>query len=137
MIIVSACLAGFNCRYDGKSHENEKIVALLTEGKAIPVCPEQLGGLPTPRNSAEIKNGIAVTKDGEDFTKEFVNGAEQVLKICKKYNCSKAILKAKSPSCGNGLIYNGNFENVLVKGDGITAKLLKNNGISVISEEEI
>lgn len=137
MIVVSACLAGFNCRYDGDNNENEKIVELVKKGEAIPVCPEQLGGLTTPRKPVELKEGSALTKDGEDLTEEFMNGANQVLDICKKYHCKKAILKAKSPSCGSGLIHNGNFEKAFVKGNGITAQLLKDNGIHVISENDI
>jgi uncharacterized protein YbbK (DUF523 family) len=134
MIIVSACLAGMNCNYKGKNCENETVAALVREGKAIPVCPEQLGGLTTPRAPAEIKNErIIITKEGTDVTEAFLIGAKEVLKICQKYNCKKAILKANSPSCGCGKIYDGNFNGSLVDGDGITAGLLIEHGIEVIA----
>ena len=134
MIIVSACLAGINCRFDGRNNENKEIVKLVNEGKAIPVCPEQLGGLSTPRKPCEIKNGRVINEDKEDVTEYFINGANKVLKICEKYNCKKAILKSKSPSCGSDKIFNGEFNGVSIDGDGITTMLLKENGIEVISE---
>jgi len=137
MIAVSSCLAGFNCRYDGSNKEDEKVVVLVKEGKAIPVCPEQLGGLTTPREVSEIVGGKVKTKSGIDVTSEFIKGANEVLKICEKYYCKKAILKSVSPSCGCGEIYNGKFNGVLIKGDGITTKLLKENGIEVISEKDL
>jgi uncharacterized protein YbbK (DUF523 family) len=110
------------------------VVNLVKEGKAIPVCHELLGGLTTPRPPAEIKNGRVFTKDGADVTEAFLRGAGEVLRICEKYNCSKAILKSKSPSCGCGKIAGGNFDGSLVDGDGMTAALLKEHGIEVISE---
>ena len=134
MIIVSACLAGINCNYKGENKENEKIVKLVSEGKAIPICPEQLGGLTTPRMPAEIIENRVITKDNIDVTNSFEMGAYEVLNICKKYNCTKAILKAKSPSCGCGIIYDGSFNGELINGDGITTKLLKKHGIEVCTE---
>jgi len=131
MIVVSACLAGVNCNYAGTNSEKPQVVKLVEEGKAIIVCPEQLGGLRTPRTPAEIKNGKVFTKDGADVTEAFKRGAGEVLKICKKYNCKKAILKSNSPSCGCGKIYDGNFNGSLVDGDGVTAALLKEHGIEV------
>ena len=131
MIIVSACLAGVNCNYQGKNKENESVVGLVREGRAIPVCPEQLGGLTTPRPPAEIRNGRVFTKEGADVTEAFRRGANEVLKICQKYNCQKAILKSKSPSCGRGKIHDGNFNDVLTDGDGVTARLLGEHGIEV------
>jgi len=131
MVIVSACLAGVNCNYKGKNSENETVTELLRKGEAIMVCPEQLGGLTTPRTPAEVKNGRVFTKDGADVTEAFLRGANEVLSICKKYHCQKAILKSFSPSCGRGRIYNGDFNGILVDGDGITARLLEENGIEV------
>ncbi len=140
MYIVSACLAGVNCRYDGRSNKNEKVLNLVKEGKAIIVCPEVLGGLLTPRVPCEIviKDGEirVVNKDGKDCTKEFKLGAEKTLEIAKIVGADKAILKAKSPSCGKGRIYDGTFSNKLICGNGITANLLMNNGIQVNTEED-
>ncbi|MCL2270860.1 MAG: DUF523 domain-containing protein [Treponema sp.] len=133
MTIVSACLAGINCNYKGTNKRNQKAVKLVKKGRAIMVCPEQLGGLSTPRTSAEIKNDRVFTKDGVDVTEALLRGANEVLSICKKFNCKKAILKANSPSCGCGKIYDGSFNGTLIDGDGITAALLKKHGIKVKS----
>ena len=138
MVIVSACLAGFNCRYCGDNKANEKIIQLIKEGKAVPVCPEQLGGLPTPRKVVEGPiDGKVCSQDGEDFTEAFTKGAYEVLNFCKKINCTKAILKSYSPSCGVNKIYDGNFNETLIDGNGVTAKLLKENGIKVISDKDL
>ena len=131
MTVVSACLAGVNCNYQGKNKENSEATQLVKEGRAIMVCPEQLGGLATPRVPAEIKNGKVFTKDDVDVTEAFIRGAREVLNICKKYGVKKAILKSNSPSCGCGKIYDGNFNSTLADGDGITAALLKKHGIEV------
>ena len=131
-------MAGFNCRYNGSNKECEKVVKLVQNGEAIPVCPEQLGGLMTPRQAAEgPKDGKILTEDGTDYTAEFIKGAKETLLICQKYNCKKAILKSCSPSCGSNQIYDGNFNGTLISGDGVTAKMLKENDIEVISEKEI
>ena len=130
-IIVSACLAGINCNYAGKSNTDPGIVNLVKQGKAILVCPEQLGGLPTPRIPAEIKDGKVVNKAGEDVTRQFYRGAHEALKIAKMVNSKEAILKSRSPSCGVGKIYDGTFSGTLTDGDGIFAALLKENGIEV------
>ncbi|MDP4143402.1 MAG: DUF523 domain-containing protein [Bacillota bacterium] len=142
MYIVSACLAGINCRYDAKNSENQFIVDLIKQGKAIPVCPEQLGGLDTPRISCEIVtdekgNKKVISKQGKDCTKEFTEGAEKTLQIAKIVGAKKAILKAKSPSCGCDLIYDGTFSGKLIEGNGLTAQLLLDNGIEVITEKDI
>ena len=137
MIIVSACLAGINCNYKGQSKPCEKVIKLVKEGKAIPVCPEILGGLSIPRPAAEQKNGKIITKDGRDVTAKFLRGAEEGLKIAKLVNCKMAILKARSPSCGSNKIYDGSFSGRLIDGDGIFADLLKKNGIEVFSEEDL
>jgi uncharacterized protein YbbK (DUF523 family) len=137
-VIVSECLAtGHKCRYSGTDAPNPKVDALVESGEVILVCPEILAGLSTPRDPAEIKNGRVVTEKGEDLTDNFTKGARLVLEICQKHNVSEAILKSKSPSCGSGKTYDGSFSNMLVDGDGITAALLKENGINVISSDEI
>ncbi|VVB76177.1 Uncharacterised protein [uncultured archaeon] len=137
MIIVSGCLAGINCNYKSESKPNAFVIELVRKGKAIPICPEQLGGLSTPRTPAEIKEGKVFTKNGVDVTSNFVSGAKEVLKIAIMANCKLAILKAKSPSCGSGQIYDGTFLGELIPGDGILAKELKQNGIRVITENDI
>jgi len=136
MKIVSACLVGIKCRWDGKAKPCQKVIDLVKQGKAIFVCPEQLGGLTTPRIPAEQKNNKVFTKEGKDVTVQFKKGAEEALKIAKLENCNEAILKSKSPSCGSGKIYDGTFSGKLIDGDGVFAKLLKKNGIKVISEED-
>ena len=137
MKVISACLAGIECRYDGKGKPNSKIIELVKEGKAILVCPEQLGGLSTPRTPAEQKGDKVLTTKGEDITKEFEKGAEEALKIAKMAGCSKAILKAKSPSCGYGMVYDGSFTGTLKEGNGVFAELLKKNGFKIITEEDL
>lgn len=142
MYLISACLGGVNCRYDGKNSENKAVMDLIKSGKAILMCPEQLGGLPTPRISCEIitqKDGTkkVVSRDNEDFTDNFIRGAEEVLKIAKASGIKKAILKSKSPSCGCGLIYDGTFSGKLIEGNGVTAELLCKNGIEVRTEKDI
>jgi len=136
-ILCSACLLGIKCRYDGKSKPNEKIIKLSKKVFLIPVCPEQLGGLPTPRVPAEQKRNKVFTKNGKDVTKNFLKGAEETLKIIRLFNTKKAILKQRSPSCGCGQIHDGTFSDMIIKGDGVTAALLKRNGIKVISEEDL
>ena len=135
MILVSACLCGVNCKYNGKNNLNEECLELLKKGEALLVCPEQLGGLQTPRNPSEIRIIDGETKvfmnDGTDVTENYKRGAEEVLNLAKKLNIKKAILKRKSPSCGCGEIYDGTFTNTLTKGNGITASLLLENGIEV------
>ena len=133
MIIVSACLAGYRCRYDGKIVPDAEIVALIKRGGAIPVCPEMMGGLPCPRVPAErTKDGLrVVTREGKDVTEAFTSGAEEALRMAKLYGCDRAILKANSPSCGCGQIYDGTFSGTLIDGDGVTAELFKENGIAV------
>lgn len=137
MILVSACLAGINCRYDGKNNICEKVVELISKGEAIPVCPEQLGGLTTPRTPAELKDGKVINKDGENVTEHFIRGAQETLKLAKMLKCSKAILKQRSPSCGFGKIYDGSHSGVIIKGMGLTAKLLSEYGIKILSEEDL
>ena len=131
MMIVSACLAGFPCRYDGKARPCAQVVELVRAGKAIPVCPEQLGGLSTPRTSCEIREGRVVDAEGYDRTEAFRRGARAVLRIAQTYGATEALLQSRSPSCGSGRIYDGSFTKTLTAGDGVTARLLKENGIQV------
>jgi len=137
MKIVSACLAGINCSYDGSSRPCSKVIALVKAGKAIPVCPEQLGGLSTPRTEAQCKDGRVITIDGDDVTEQFNKGVEEALKVVKIAQCDSAILKVRSPSCGNGKIYDGTFTKTLIDGDGLFAQLLKKEGITIETEEEM
>ena len=135
-ILISACLIGLNCKYEGGNNENSKLVELIKEKDLVPICPEQLGGLKTPRASAERKQEKVITKEGVDVTKEYQRGAEEVLNLAKKLNIKKAILKSRSPSCGIEEIYDGTFSHTLIKKDGVTAELLKKNEIEVISSDE-
>lgn len=141
MILISACLIGINCKYNGKNNYNNKAFELVKNGQAIPVCPEQLGGLKTPRAPAEIKiidgKRYVINNKNDDVTKEFEKGAEEVLALAKKLNIKKAILQSRSPSCGAGKIYNGNFEKKLIEGNGVLAELLMSNRIEVIDIEDI
>ena len=137
MKLCSACLLGIRCRYDGKSKPDKKIIGLSRKEALIPVCPEQLGGLSTPRESTEIKNNKVFTKSGKEVTENLEKGAEETLEIAKLFNIKQAIFKQKSPSCGCGKIYDGTFSGKIIKGDGITTALLKKNKIKVIPEEDI
>ena len=137
MKLCSACLLGVACRYDGMCKINEKVLALAKKETLIPICPEQLGGLSTPRTPSEQKGEKVFAKDGKEVTAQFRKGAEEVLKIAKLLNINEVILKQKSPSCGSGQIYDGTFSDTLIKGDGVTTNLLKRNGIKVLSEEEL
>lgn len=146
MYLVSSCLCGINCKYSGGNNLNKKCLELLKEGKVILVCPEQLGGLSTPRLPAEIigksENILKdlnisdkiINKDNIDLTKQFLKGAKETLKIAKLYNISKAILKEGSPSCGVNYVYNGSFTGEKIKGRGLTAEILMQNQIEVISD---
>jgi uncharacterized protein YbbK (DUF523 family) len=144
MIVISACLAGLATTYDGRNNYREEIARLLREGIAVLVCPEQLGGLPTPRPPAEVVGGNGedvldgkakvLTCDGEDVTAEFVRGAEQTLKTAQDAGASYAILKESSPSCGSTLIYDGSYLKRKQPGFGVTSALLRRHGIEVYSE---
>ncbi len=137
MKLCSACLLGINCRYDGKSKSNKKVIELLKKEVLIPICPEQLGGLSTPRKPAEQRERKVFTESGEDITENFKKGAEETLKLAKLLNIKEAILKQKSPSCGCGQVHDGTFSGRVVKGDGVTTALLKKNKIRVISEKNL
>ena len=135
-ILVSACLLGINCRYDGGSKYCEKINKLSEKYCIIPVCPEQLGGLPTPRTPASFVNNRLFSHTGNDVTEYFERGARETLKISKLFGVKKAVFKEKSPSCGvNKVYFRISGKDVLKSGSGITTQLLKKNGIDIISEE--
>ncbi|MBE3551794.1 MAG: DUF523 domain-containing protein [Kyrpidia tusciae] len=146
MILVSACLAGCHCRYDGSSRGLSWIEEWVAQGRAIPVCPEQLGGLPTPRPPAQIVGGEGgdvldgrakvLTQEGKDVSESFVRGAEEALHFARLVGASAAVLKQRSPSCGCGAIYDGTFTGNMRPGRGVTAALLERHGIPVYSEEE-
>ena len=135
MILVSACLLGVNCKYNGDNNLNLELMEFLKDKNYIPICPEQLGGLETPRKPAEVNGDKVITKEGKEVTKNFIKGAEESLKIGEMTNSKIAILKERSPSCGSTLIYDGTFKGEKRKGKGITAKLLEENGVKVYSEE--
>ncbi len=134
-ILISACLLGVCCRYDGQSKANPVILALAGKHELIPVCPEQLGGLPTPRPPSEIREGRVVNSLGLDVMAQYQKGAAETLRLFAFLKADLAILKARSPSCGCGQVYDGSFSSALIPGDGITAQLLKANGIPVLTEE--
>lgn len=136
-LLVSACLLGVCCRYDGKSKAAAGIEKLTDRYELIPVCPEQLGGLATPRPPAEIRQGRVITEDGTDVTEQYEKGAQEVLRLADYFGCRRAVLKARSPSCGSGEIHNGLFDGGLTEGDGITAALLKAAGVAVFREDQI
>ncbi|MCD6176674.1 MAG: DUF523 domain-containing protein [Candidatus Cloacimonetes bacterium] len=137
MILVSACLAGIKCRYDGKDNANIKVIEMVKKGIAIPVCPEQLGGLQTPRIPAEIYEDKVINKNGENVTSQFRKGADETLRIAELANCHKAILKQNSPSCGYGNIYDGSHTGKIIKGNGLTAQLLFQKGITILTEDDL
>ena len=141
MILVSACLCGVNCKYNGKNNLNEELLELLKKGEALLICPEQMGGLETPRRPSEIRIINGETKvfmdDGRDVTDNYKKGAEEVLRLAKELNINKAILRKKSPSCGCGEIYDGTFTHTKVEGNGVACELLLRNGIEVFTEDEL
>lgn len=137
MLLISACLLGCACRYDGKSKPHPLAVELARRGLAVPVCPEQLGGLPTPRKPSERQGGRVVMADGRDVTAEYRRGAEEALHLARLYGCTAAVLKERSPSCGKGRVYDGTFTGTLTAGDGVTAELLTAGGIKVYGESEL
>ena len=142
MDIVSACLIGEKCRYDGSSCTDKRLKEMYEKGKLAAVCPERDAGLGTPRSPMEIEGGDGadviegrarvVSKEGRDFTQEFIEGAKAALEAAKKHGAKRAYLKSCSPSCGCGRVYDGSFSGKLCKGDGVTAAMLKKNGIMVI-----
>ena len=140
-ILLSACLLGFNVKYDGTSNghllDSQKFERLKKMVNIIPFCPEAFGGLECPRTPCEIQNGRVISETGEDKTKEYQKGAEEALKAAKMFNCQYALLKENSPSCGHSKIYDGSFSHTKISGSGITAALLEQNGIKIFGETEL
>ncbi len=136
-ILVSACLLGTPCRYDGKSKPSAAVLSLQTEYRMIPICPEVMGGLPTPRTPSEICGTCVKMRDGRDVTDNYRRGAMEALRLALENHADIAILKEKSPSCGRDEVYDGTFTGTLIPGSGICASLLMQNGIRVLTESEI
>jgi len=136
MKLCSACLLGINCKYNGENNKNKKIIDLSKKETLIPVCPEQLGGLSTPRIPSEIIKDKVVAWNGKKITSKFKRGAEETIKIAELYNIKEFIGKEGSPSCGVNKIHDGTFSNKLIKGEGITTKLLKKKGFKIYSEHD-
>ncbi len=130
-ILVSACLAGIPCRYDGNHQARDFIQKMVQEGRALPVCPEELGNLPTPRAPAENFQGKFLTTHGDDVTLNYREGAKRALELALENNCQEAYLKSQSPMCGVGSIYDGTFSHTLIEGDGAFTQLLKSQKIKV------
>ncbi|WP_455539548.1 DUF523 domain-containing protein [Terrisporobacter sp.] len=147
MLIVSACLVGVNCKYNGENNDNNKVKEFLKDKQYVLICPEQLGGLTTPRKPSEINsiggkevlkgNSKVISCENKDVTENFIKGAKESLKIAKMFNCKQALLKESSPSCGCNLIYDGSFNGKKISGMGVTAALFNENGIEVFSEKEL
>ena len=135
--MVSACLAGENCKYNGGNNRNEKVLQLMAENEVITVCPEQMGGLPTPRPPSEIKEGLVTAKDGRIVDAEFRNGAVKCLEIAMREQPDLILLQPRSPSCGVRQHYDGTFSGRLVDGAGVTARLLMENGFRCIDVEDL
>ncbi|TQQ84351.1 DUF523 domain-containing protein [Peptacetobacter hominis] len=147
MIAVSACLLGIDCKYSGGNNRNEKVIEFVKDKPFIAICPEQMGGLCTPRNPSEIKGGrgedvldkkaTVISNTGSDVTENFVKGAVESFKLAELSGVDMAILKNGSPSCGSSRIYDGSFSGVKISGEGVTTALFRKNGIKVISEDDI
>lgn len=146
MILISACLCGVNCKYNGLNNAHEEFIKLLQQGELIPFCPEQLGGLTTPRAASEIRGGSGkdvlagqaqvINREKADLSSCFIKGAQETLRLAQQAGVTEAIMQRRSPSCGCGKIYDGTFSGQLVEGDGVTTALLKKNGIKVINDED-
>ncbi|MDO4805386.1 MAG: DUF523 domain-containing protein [Lachnospiraceae bacterium] len=136
-IMVSACLAGENCKYDGGNNRNEKVLSLIAENEVILVCPEQMGGLSTPRIPSEICGHVVIAKDGRVVDKEFRLGAAKCLEIAKREKPDLIVLQSRSPSCGVKQRYDGTFSGTLIRGSGITADLLMKNGFRCVDVEDL
>ena len=136
-ILVSACLLGVSCRYDGLSKAYPLVEELCRRHQVVPVCPEQLGGLSTPRTPAERQGNRVVTKSGGDVTEQYRRGAEETVRLARLLGCTAAVLKERSPSCGSGEIYDGSFTGTLSSGYGVAAEALQKAGIRVLGESEL
>ncbi len=135
-ILISACLAGENCKYNGGNNRNPAVLKQLSDCEVLTVCPEVLGGLPTPRVPAEIRGGVVMTKDGRSVDTEYRLGAEKTLEIAKKFRPDRVILQSRSPSCGVNQRYDGTFSGTLIRAPGVTAELLMANGFHVVDAED-
>ena len=135
-LLISACLLGVNCKYDGGNNAlpPETLAALRQRFELVPVCPEQLGGLPTPRVPSERLGARVLTREGADVTEAFRKGASAALRIARENGCRRALLKTNSPSCGSGRIYDGSFSGRLIPGDGVAAELLKHENFEVFGD---
>ena len=136
-IMISACLAGENCKYNGGNNRNEKVLQLMAEHDAILVCPEQMGGLPTPRVPSELRNGVVTARDGRIVDREFRDGAAKCLEIARQEQPDLIVLQSRSPSCGVKQRYDGSFTGTLVEGSGVTAQLLMENGFRCVDVEDL
>ncbi len=136
-ILVSACLLGENCKYNGGNNKCEEVIKLGQKHTLIPVCPETFANLPTPRVPSEIKDGKVYSKDGKDLTEEFYDGAEKTLYVAEESTCRIAVLKERSPSCGFGKIYDGTFSGTLTYGNGVAAQMLYEHGIIILGESKL
>ncbi|CFW96531.1 Domain of unknown function DUF523 [Syntrophomonas zehnderi OL-4] len=146
MILISACLCGVNCKYNGMNNAHQEFLKLLKQGVLLPVCPEQLGGLTTPRAASEIQGGSGkdvlagqaqvFNKENADLSSYFIKGAQETLRLAQQAGITEAIMQSRSPSCGCGKIYDGTFSGRLVEGDGVTSALLKKSGLKVVNDEE-
>lgn len=136
-VLISACLLGEKCRYDGTGALLDDVDRLRARYNLIPVCPEVMGGLPIPRPAAEILDGRVIGAEGTDFTKDFQRGAELSLALAKEQGCKMAVLKDRSPSCGCARIYDGTHTSTLIEGNGVTAQLFLDNGMVVIGESKV
>ncbi len=136
VILASACLLGFSCRYKGDHCRCDRLLSLSEDHILIPVCPEQMGGLPTPRIPSERVRDRVLTREGKDVTENYQKGAETVLAIARLNHAEFAVLKANSPACGKGIIYDGTFTGAKKEGNGVAAELLLSHGIPVYTEEE-
>ena len=133
--IISACLCGHNCRYDGIELTLPRFLRLAATGLALPVCPEVMGGLGVPRQPCEVMSGRVFTSDGKDITDNFMRGTFEVLDLARKYKIKAAIFKDRSPSCGTTMIYDGSFKGRLIPGQGVATLILRQNGLTVFNEE--
>ena len=133
---VSSCLLGENCKYSGGNNKNEELLAFLADKEVISICPEVLGGLPTPRACAEIQGERVVNTEGRDVSEAFRKGAEEAIRIIREFGADLVITQPRSPSCGKGIIYDGSFTGTLIKGNGIFVQLLEQSGITVKTCEE-
>lgn len=136
-VLISACLLGVSCRYNGSCGNPDEIQELMDYAHLVPVCPEILGGLPTPRPPAERIGEKVITCEGGDVTMQYLRGAQESLKLARLYGAQYALMKERSPSCGSGEIYDGTFTHTRVPGDGTASALLKENGIAVFGEGHI